>query len=802
MSVSSAWGDDYTTVYSRASVGDWTNDDKTDWNASSAVEISSTNGIGANANLTATYITKSFNIGAKNKVKYEVDWTFATATGREGNWNWIQFGNFLRIAINSTYNMQVSTDAGATWNATALGYYKNGTYTKKIEVVFNTSSQTIESFSFDGTDRTALVSGTFSGNTFNTVSTGFVRGGSVSWTLNNYLTTFTVSEAEPPSDLENYTINYKDGETILKTISASASPGTVIPVETYFWKDNVKYKKNDGEPESLTVATGGSTLDVAVSEAAYYNYIVKTSTNVTLASGSYYEQEPVTVSYRAFYLDGRKLYRVDKYDDSKKQYRATFTLDSDNKEITINATKVADNVYYYSEGEDVNGATPTNAGNNMAARSSNAQCGYTDNDLTLTQLPAGNYTATIVSYSNSSAGYTMIFSFADEYEQVISGANNWAETTHNFTLTGITDIKWLASGNTKNGLDLIYITGTPDHEIVGAIDKSTEYATSDAFTLKKGETKKLTFQNYGQDFAKNWRINVIENNVWKSVTRADSWDETANAATKVAYKVSKDGGNTIENLDWSEFTTDMADAYVVATLAYGLDGTLAITTTSTGSASGYIYYVDQDVTGLTGDLEIQLAVNYSWLEILSVEQVATPATIAASGWSTLATPYGLDFSAVDGLTAFAVTNITDNTVYLTSVDEMPANNGVVLKGTASTAYSIPVKAEATFTGTNKLHAAVTAYDCAANEVYIMQGGLFHLVTAASTVPAGKAYLLAEDVPSNVKQLGFLFDEGTTAIEGIESRATMNGQFYNMAGQRVNVPTRGIYIVNGKKVFIK
>lgn len=203
----------------------------------------------------------------------------------------------------------------------------------------------------------------------------------------------------------------------------------------------------------------------------------------------------------------------------------------------------------------------------------------------------------------------------------------------------------------------------------------------------------------------------------------------------------------------------------------------------------------------TGDVIVSLGQGVVISKIYLCETTISK-TLAASGWSTLATPYGLNFSGVDGLTAFVVSSISADAVTLTSVDEMPANSGVILKGTASTAYSIPTKADAAFDGTNKLHAAVTAYDCAANEVYIMQGGQFHLVTAASTVPAGKAYLLAEDVPAAVKSLGVIFDEETTAIEGVESRAALNGQFYNLAGQRVNAPTRGIYIVNGKKVYVK
>ena len=75
------------------------------------------------------------------------------------------------------------------------------------------------------------------------------------------------------------------------------------------------------------------------------------------------------------------------------------------------------------------------------------------------------------------------------------------------------------------------------------------------------------------------------------------------------------------------------------------------------------------------------------------------------------------------------------------------------------------------------------------------------MTEASTVPAGKAYLLASDVPAEARSLNFLFADNATGINGISSEL-QNGEFYNLQGQRVETPTKGLYIVNGTKVIIK
>ena len=180
-------------------------------------------------------------------------------------------------------------------------------------------------------------------------------------------------------------------------------------------------------------------------------------------------------------------------------------------------------------------------------------------------------------------------------------------------------------------------------------------------------------------------------------------------------------------------------------------------------------------------------------------------TIASSGYSTLASAYALDFSKATpaGLEAYVASAITASGVTLNAVTEAPASTGIILKGTPGETYNIPVKADAAAVGTNYLHAAVAAYNCAANEVYILKGGKFCKVTAASTVPAGKAYLLASDVPASAPELEFNFG-GTTGIKSVDSgQLTVDSsEVYNLAGQRVAQPTKGLYIVNGRKVVIK
>jgi hypothetical protein len=47
-----------------------------------------------------------------------------------------------------------------------------------------------------------------------------------------------------------------------------------------------------------------------------------------------------------------------------------------------------------------------------------------------------------------------------------------------------------------------------------------------------------------------------------------------------------------------------------------------------------------------------------------------------------------------------------------------------------------------------------------------------------------------------------FDGNVTGIGAVKSINKEDGAYYNLAGQRVAQPQKGLYIVNGKKVIIK
>ena len=181
---------------------------------------------------------------------------------------------------------------------------------------------------------------------------------------------------------------------------------------------------------------------------------------------------------------------------------------------------------------------------------------------------------------------------------------------------------------------------------------------------------------------------------------------------------------------------------------------------------------------------------------------------STSGFATLFTPYALDFSSLSSeLKAYTATS-DGSTVTLTEVSNVPANTGVVLKGDVKS-HTIPVIASSE-TAKGSLEGSVTddmnyngksGYDLYMLALNASDEAQFKKVTSGSIV-AGKAYLpIAAGGGAHV--LNVVFDGQTTGISEMKNVRNMEEHiYYNLAGQRVAQPTKGLYIVNGKKVIIK
>ena len=189
-------------------------------------------------------------------------------------------------------------------------------------------------------------------------------------------------------------------------------------------------------------------------------------------------------------------------------------------------------------------------------------------------------------------------------------------------------------------------------------------------------------------------------------------------------------------------------------------------------------------------------------EISAVSIPITP----ANTYTTLTSKYNLDFTGL-GLEAYIVkdNDLSDNAVTMTQVNKVPANTGLVLVKTSGTTFNVPVfdgTGANDVTGNLMAGSATTTTTVAANAGYILKDGAFHPSSGANALPAGKAYLNIE-VSTSAPILNLDFGGETTGINAVNgSEFKVNGEYYNLAGQRVAQPTKGLYIVNGKKVIIK
>ena len=67
----------------------------------------------------------------------------------------------------------------------------------------------------------------------------------------------------------------------------------------------------------------------------------------------------------------------------------------------------------------------------------------------------------------------------------------------------------------------------------------------------------------------------------------------------------------------------------------------------------------------------------------------------------------------------------------------------------------------------------------------------------------RAYFQLHDLPNEARSFAMSFDDETTAVRGIENgELRVENSYYDLQGRRVVQPTKGLYIVNGKKLIIK
>ena len=180
-----------------------------------------------------------------------------------------------------------------------------------------------------------------------------------------------------------------------------------------------------------------------------------------------------------------------------------------------------------------------------------------------------------------------------------------------------------------------------------------------------------------------------------------------------------------------------------------------------------------------------------------VSGVITPA-----GWSSFASSYPLDLGSIENGTAYYASAAGGETVTLTPTGDVsvPAGEGIMVKGTADDVFTIKVAANGTAIDGNLLKGqtttgTVTASPASGAGTYHYVFGYesssvygFYNLAAATTVPAGKAYL--ETTGGNLARALRFSLGGITEVENVE------------AAPVATVKKNGAYLENGKIAIYK
>lgn len=220
---------------------------------------------------------------------------------------------------------------------------------------------------------------------------------------------------------------------------------------------------------------------------------------------------------------------------------------------------------------------------------------------------------------------------------------------------------------------------------------------------------------------------------------------------------------------------------------------------------------------VSGDCaQLTITDGYSFKAPVDFTATAAPTysrAFVADKTTTVCLPFALTETEAETLgTFYELSSFDGGTIHLSPVAEPEANKAYLVVPTATgltlseagksiAATPADLGAEITsveFIGT-LASTSIPASDGTNSYFAFNNGSLVKIATKAATLPAFRGYFKVSTSAIGARSLNISFDEETTGVKTIDSKSFGVSKYFDLQGRRVENPTKGLYIVNGKKV---
>ena len=496
----------------------------------------------------------------------------------------------------------------------------------------------------------------------------------------------------------------------------------------------------------------------------------------------------------------------------------SITFDATSGEVTIGAVANATKVTYTTNGTDpTDESTEYTApftvtdGTVVKAVAIGDQASYSNSDIASETVLLENATieTPVINQFNGTVAITCA-TVGTTIKYSTDGGSTYQDYTRAFTLSADAEVKAKAiRGTNESEVATANVTVVPTNPattktiLMGfgsfTVDSSKKYIMTgnagdpaEGYTLTIDNTgkgwseltdTKLTMTQHGNEERtaiklSNGAKNILTLPSGVKATRITIYSVINSAVGRTSYWKEFNGeaisGENVPMGAWNDVTDRKANPDV---RVFPLTGEEAeITFTNAGEQLGFVIALDV------------------------VEPQEEQITIGTAGYATFSNANEVQIP--EGVTAYYAQLKDASTITLKEIagDYIPANTGVVVSGSEGTYNAAVTSTGAKLTATNLLKPWLTAGVPTESEYYTLAAGPCFKKSSGGTLAAGKAYLVLPE-ESSARELKVTFGDETTSISTL-SATDSSDEIYNLQGQRLTAPQKGLYIVNGKKYMVK